>query len=249
MIETFNLKIVIEQFKEIDMKPNRTIQIDHIKNVLENNLDIFSEIYDFEHYSSNFCYLNYHMNENDSSHNCIACNLNETLSYTLDSIRNTPSYAYVEHYYCFVIQSLYLTAERVLSVSKSAFQIDEIVDSYPTTMQIRKWANFFKHPKSFLFCHHPDYFIDGFDNDDLENYDLIIDSTFIEVYYKDGSKNQELKENLENKQNVAVIFPKIDRLFKDFHVELNLFLNDLNDNPELVEELINRATIEDYFEN
>jgi hypothetical protein len=121
--------------------------------------------------------------------------------------------------------------------------------------QIRKWANFIKHPKSFILVHHPDYNFENSGFNTEKEFQEIVNDQFVTQFYKgqrlpeDQKKfNKELYQRLHNKKGVLVLFPDIRQLTKKLCYSINKFVELITKNDVYKEILSDEATIENYFE-
>ena len=194
---------------------------------------------------------------NEGHHNCLGCNfaeevenINSFLSqyYLLVDIKRD-----VRHY----LILLYLFVERIETV----IEILQVPTAYRRKYfrvfsRIRKWANFIKHPKSFVLTHHPDY---NFEEDSvpyLSDREVIINDQFVDHYYrgihdheKQKKKNQELYNKLRNQSSVLVLYPNMPSLTKSFCYALEKVVTLISNNEVYAEILNDEATISDYFAN
>jgi hypothetical protein len=161
---------------------------------------------------------------NSNHHNCIGCNLEEGCLSILDFLKkycdseNTRTYLTI---YTFLFYSL---AERVAVVYKelgivNGNNFDWV--KFPVLRNIKHWANFFKHPKAYMFLHHPSYFLE---NDSSKPNFFVkgeINNEFVEKFYSANPDNNELRNQCKNKDGWNVIFPDILQLTKDLCFELD----------------------------
>lgn len=227
----------------------------NLKDVFEQVLEIFVlNNYDDE-YESLYCSIH---NSFSKGHNCVGCNLND------DNIRLESFLVNYEHFYdanltfTTFILLLYLQVESI----HEYFQIIQLQESYrlkhfQVFQEIKRWANFLKHPKSFMLVHHPIYSYEGrkvlnpkngeFIIEKCKKSNPLIDSSFVNTYYSGDKKNKELYKKLHKKEDLIVLFPDPIRLIKEFTEAQNKF-TDMIFNNEIVRDLLdNETTIEDYF--
>lgn len=117
-------------------------------------------------------------------------------------------------------------------------------ENFQTLFMIRKWMNFLKHPKEFLFCHWPKYFEDGKIELMEPNNETIIDKKFIQQHY--SNPNSRIPK-LENNQNVTVLIPNIEELTLNFCDELNSFFKFIAENKIVIDYLKNKTTLDNYY--
>jgi hypothetical protein len=143
---------------------------------------------------------------------------------------------------------LYLFVEHVYVI----FEIIKLPEEYRRRhfgvfKDIHKWANFIKHPNSFILVHHPTYSYDGDDNFDRTQYSLVIDQQFVNEYYSSPIHNKKLWDALQNKKEVAVLFPNPQVLTRGFCDAAKKFISVVRDNAVFCEILASRSTYENYY--
>lgn len=188
------------------------------------------------------------MQEESSRHNCIGCNFADSVwlvKYFFDRVH---TYESIHDAYFEYIFRLYLIVERMNEI----FSIIELPEKYRlkhfnTVREIHKWANFVKHPKAFIYTHHPVFAIEGEDMEPNTN-SQIIDSDFVQKYYSGMKRNKELFKKLSNNKAVIVKFPKPSALIGYFSNELCLFKNVICNNDVYKEILSEHSSYELYFE-
>ena len=115
--------------------------------------------------------------------------------------------------------------------------------------KIKKWANFVKHPKAFVLCHHPEYFLEN-DPEIIErkkNANVLIDTAFVFKYYSGDDNKKDLFKLIANKDNVIVEFPNVVKLTTEFCEGLTSFVKLIKNNEVYRDILNDKATIENYF--
>ena len=181
-------------------------------------------------------------------HNCLGCNFADSvwlLSYLFDRLGSYQSNQDI--YFEFLVR-LYLLVER----AEVIFEIIELPNSYKqrnfkTFLQVKRWANFIKHPKAFMFTHHPEYCMKGMCS---EGGGLIeIDDDFVNKYYSGRSNNKALLDLLTNASSVIVSFPCPVQLIKSFSDECLLLESVICENKVFKEILEERSTLEEYYES
>lgn len=193
----------------------------------------------------------YQSNQDDLNwHNCLGCNFADSvwlLSYLFDRIESYKSNQDV--YFEYLIR-LYLLVERADVI----FKIIELPVSYKlrnfkTFQRVKRWANFIKHPKAFMFTHHPEYLMEG--TRAQVDRQIEIDDEFVQTYYsgEDKHKNKALFDLLANAKKVAVLFPCPLQLTKDFHDECLLLESVICENKVFKEMLEKHSTLEEFFES
>ena len=200
-------------------------------------------------------YLGSPENETTISHNCIACNLqdgNLKIFKFLNELGTIQSSEEIEYASTIFYLLLYLQIEKFHTIFKFiGITFDYVEQYWEPLIQIRKWANFIKHPKGFLFTHHPSFIYE----DDAtipslksNNINQVISYEEIKKFYTretdDGFKNT-IKE-LGNKKNIIVVIPCPLRIMTDY-CRINVeFCDKIKDNPHFKEILKKHSTIDDY---
>jgi hypothetical protein len=183
-------------------------------------------------------------------HNCLGCNFADATSwihnYLVNISRVPPSG--ISEAYTFYIMLLYLLVERIYIV----FEIVSLPEEYRyrhfrVFFEIHKWANFLKHPKSFLLAHHPEYLFEGADGLEREDYSIVIDQEFVNEYYSGPEKNNKLWQMLQNKNGIGVVFPDPVSLTSRFCEAIHRFISLVKENEVYKEVLASKTTYENYF--
>lgn len=160
----------------------------------------------------------------------------------------------LDYYFNNYILWLYLTVERVefifdLLTSKDKNPKEDLSnnifleyyqDEFKIFILIKKWANFIKHPKKFLFCHYPNYVF----NKPFEENTTIIDSEYIAKYFSDSKKSP---VDLTNKKDVYVIIPNLTDLTEQFCETFLKFIALITENSIVANRLRKKTVIEDYY--
>lgn len=187
-----------------------------------------------------FCQLMSIFNEDDK-HCAIFCNLaddflelEEFLSIS-DNIYRNPFKTYA------------LLLNSIVEKINIIKTIIDYKENFNNLTKIRRWANFFKHPKSFLFIHHP-IFVYNQDSENASNR-LFIDTEFISTYYKNNDHDAELKSMLTNKLEIEVLIPDLKELTQGFCNDINRLINVIKDNKDYIDKLMPyNINIEEYNE-
>lgn len=201
-------------------------------------------------------YLGSPENDTTISHNCIACNLqdgNLKLYKFLNELAPVKTSEDIEYASIIYYLLLYLQVEKFHTIFKFiGITFDYVEQNWETLVQIRKWANFIKHPKGFLFTHHPNYI---FEDDttipslqaDKKNNQLFQYGEIKKFYSResdDGFKNT--INEIGNKKNITVVLPCPLRIMKEYCKISKEFCNKIGENPHFKEILKEHSTIEDY---
>ena len=200
-------------------------------------------------------YLGSPENETTISHNCIACNLqdgNLKIYKFLNELETVQTSEEIEYASTIFYLLLYLQIEKFHTIFKFiGITFDYVEQNWETFIQIRKWANFIKHPKGFLFTHHPTFIYE--DNTTIlslksNNINQLISYEEIKKFYTretdDGFKNT-IKE-LGNKKNIIVVLPCPLRIMTEYCKINREFCDKIGENPHFKEILKKHSTIEDY---
>lgn len=190
-------------------------------------------------------------------HNCLGCNFADSTNLILRYLEQHEELSDIQQDFTIYILLLYLLVERIEIV----FDIIQLPDTYrdkhfKVFKQIRKWANFIKHPKSFILTHHPEYDFEGSDTEHKKPFTETINEQFVEQFYK-GQKdtsdqkktNKELYNRLRNKKDVLVLFPDIAKLTDKLCYSYNKFVDLILTNDAYKEILNDETTISTHFEN
>ena len=197
-------------------------------------------------------YLGSAENNNINSHNCIACQLQDGNMRIYRFLNDTETSSDIEYSFTVFILLLYLQVEKFHTIFKFiGITIEYVEENWATLIEIRKWANFIKHPKGFLLTHHPNFIFEddkGLKQHKANKQVQIIDYEIIKKFYTretdDGFKNT-IKE-MGNKKNLFVVLPCPERLISDYNTISQLFCDKIGANPHFKEVLKKHSTIEDY---
>jgi hypothetical protein len=185
-----------------------------------------------------------------SHHNCLGCNFAE-MTYSIDFVlqrQENLDETSISTFYADYLLWLYLFVERMEMI----FEIITLPESYrmrhfEVFRQIRRWANFIKHPGYFILAHHPEYFLDGDHHFDPKKYQVIIDSKFVYEHFGRDQDSKSLRRELTNKKDVAVLFPEPINLTREFCTKAQLFMSIICENKVYREILGEQSTYENYF--
>lgn len=180
-------------------------------------------------------------------HNCIGCNFEEGCLNILDFVKTFSGTKNERTYFTIYSLLFYTLAERMAVV----YQELGIVNGrnfdwsrFPVLRKIKHWANFFKHPKAYMFLHHPVYFLEN----DPERPNFMIngevDSNFVDSFYRAGADNLELRRLFENQKGWKVIFPALPEFTRELCHEMDVIC-DFILQPENIE-ILRLFTYKDY---
>lgn len=193
------------------------------------------------------------------NHACIGCNLDDQtqqISKLLLLLAQNSVELDVHHRFSLYVSALNGIWERLRDI----FEIISVPEGYlkrhfDSFMVVRKWANFFKHPKTFgWFVHHPIYTI----RDSDHHRQLIatsaayrfVDNEFLEKYYSADCKKNAHKlrgEFVGFERSTVVLLPNISDLTTAVTTCMGRFVTIITQNPIYVEMLSDHAVIENYF--
>jgi hypothetical protein len=197
----------------------------------------------------------------EANHNCLGCNfddLTEHISKYLTLAAENSVDLQLHHRFSMYALLLNSCWERMTDV----FDIIGLPDGYRCQhfspfIRARRWANFFKHPKTFgWLVHHPTYTIENSDHcrgftAEPDRFRLV-DDDFLKKYYStDCQKNAgKLRGEFTGfERKTVVVLPNIPDLTRQICTCLDRFVQVITENPVYVEMLDNTSTIEDYYDD
>jgi hypothetical protein len=183
-------------------------------------------------------------------HNCVGCNLNEQSGLLIRYLAGYPHFKDLQLVSVQFHLHLYLLAERYLTYIELIKLHESQRGRYFSVFQkVIHWANFLKHPKSFVLVHHPSYLIAGLKEEQHDRSDfVVIDDEFVKTYYADGELNGKLRGKLAKKENVMVRFPDPIGLIGEFVKAQQKFVELIKENAVFREILSDEASIKDSFD-
>jgi hypothetical protein len=196
----------------------------------------------------------------DANHNCLGCNFDDLTDqvskFLLVASKNTVDFDLHHQFsiYAFLLNTCW---ERITDV----FDILGVPDGYRCRhfapfIRVRRWANFFKHPKTFgWMVHHPHYSVENSDDHNQLSADVgrhrFIDDEFLKKYYSsDATKNAgKLRgEFIGFECSTVVVIPDVAQLTKEICHCLDQFVEIITENPIYVEMLNDTSTIKNFYE-
>jgi hypothetical protein len=190
----------------------------------------------------------------DRNHNCLGCNFDELTDQVFKFLficsQNKGLFSLQQAFSIYV-----LLLNGIWERIRDVFDIIKLPEGYRVRyfspfVKIRRWANFFKHPKSFAWLvHHPIYTIENSEHSKqyVNNKFLRIDDEFVKEYYA-SEKAQGLTKKFEGVGDKVVIFlPDIISLTKDICSSLEKFIEIVTENPVYREILDEKSTLVDYL--
>lgn len=186
-----------------------------------------------------------------SYHNCLACQLeegnNKLIRFLHDTDTSKNDVEEKEYIFTVFILLLYLQVEKLNTIFKFiGITFEFVEENWKVLGEIRKWANFIKHPKGFLFTHHPDFHFET-ENIKPDKNTKIIGSEFVFKLYnhEDKEKLNQTIQQIGNKNNLIVLIPDPNRLIKDYIVVSKKFCDTVKKNPHFKDILKKHTTIID----
>jgi hypothetical protein len=191
----------------------------------------------------------------ENTDNCLGENFNQLINTITDDFFDNylPSLnTKLDFYFTTYILWLYLVVERIDFVfevvnkdNKSKLFSDFKEKNFSTCQLIKKWANFIKHPKEFIFSHWPQYLMEeeGLEIENRNDF-IIIDANFIKSHY---TKSNSRVTDLENCNKALVLVPDLIILTKNFCKELNIFFDFICGNKIVSDYLREKTTLEFYY--
>ena len=191
------------------------------------------------------------------NHNCLGCNLDEMTDQVLKFL-----------HICTYNQNLFLPQQSfsiyatllngIWERISDVFKIISLPEGYRARhfqpfIRVRRWANFFKHPKAFgWMIHHPVYTFEASAHSELYLQDDTfrrIDDAFVKRFYASKEKTRGLVQELEGYQNKTVVMlPDLGNLTSNICDSLNTFIDIITNNPVYKEILDEKSTFTDYYE-
>ena len=221
-----------------------------IRDMFKDCLVLFTkEIYDGQYSSA--CRI--HDAYGQEEHNCLGCNFAGSSDMVKRFLERHKTLNKVEDDCTMYILLLYLVVERI-EVIMDIVKLPEPYKEkhFKVFQQIRKWANFIKHPGAFMLTHHAEYsYQENFTP--LPDF-IVIDDCFVRDHYTGhtdaGQRDKQrraLYDKLQNKQNVVVAFPDLVKLTKKFCYSYNKFVAVVADNEVYRGVLGDKTTTANYF--
>jgi len=183
-------------------------------------------------------------------HNCIGCNLADGVQLIDAFLATHASQRKIQFGYTTLITLCYLLVERLDTIfNLIQLNADYRDEQFKILTTLRKWANFIKHPKAFVLTHHAVFTFHGSPkNQDLEAHaTVVIDRNFVNQYYSDNEKNDDLYRKLENRDDVLVILPSAEHVVNELSKAINETVKLFQDNKVYRDVLDKRSTFLDFW--
>ncbi len=183
-----------------------------------------------------------------TAHNCLGCNLADLTNAFGEVLNGLTKCKDLQAAFSIYFMWLNVFVERY----DFMFSYLGVPDSYrikhfPVFLQIKHWANFQKHPKAFLFVHHPSFSCPTVGITVDKKKPKIIDQVFVDKYYKGGKHNESLSSELMNARSVVVHYPDPRTIVEDFCAQSQKFVEIVAKNPMYQELLMEKSTLLDFF--
>ena len=180
-------------------------------------------------------------------HNCLGCNFNEGCSTILDFLQRFSGSSNVCSYLSIYTLLFYSQAERLGVIYKElGFCTKNAFDwqSFPSLSLIKHWANFFKHPKAYMYLHHPTYHIETDPGRPNFLVNGVIDSSFVKKFYRASADNEELTKQFQKGIHYKVFFPDLILLTTELCQTFNDIIPEIK-KPENIE-LLRKYTLNNF---
>lgn len=146
----------------------------------------------------------------------------------------------------FVVEKVY-DALKVIKLDHEQFKLS--TDGMRAMRDIKQWANFFKHPGAFLWCHDPAYHCNSYELLDGGSHGFVLNQEAVNEYYRsDQKKHDKLHQVLENATDVHVVFPELVELTKRFCCGVHDFCGTISA-PFFRDALRRKSTIDYYYKH
>lgn len=172
----------------------------------------------------------------DIHHNCVGCNLEEGARNAEYFLRTNKRCGNPGYYLSMFSLLMYVMAERVAVIyqemgepySASSFSWDR----FPTLQLIKYWANLFKHPKAYMFLHHPTYHIETDPEAPNTMLGQRIDAEFVRTFYRAGADNVKLRRLLTDEETATVFYPDLVEFTKELCDEFSKIKQEILKDPD-----------------
>lgn len=187
-----------------------------------------------------------------SHHSCVACNLQENARSIERYLLQFEGFDDVNHHYTPYLLLLYLLVERI----HTYFDLVALPPSYRARhfhvfQEVKCWANFLKHPKSFMLVLHPVWHYKGLPAGAhavaSQGAPTLINSAFVKQYYSGDKNNRKLYELLARKDEVTVEYPHPVDLTTRFVKALQKFVDVIAENEMVREVLESETMVKQHF--
>jgi hypothetical protein len=236
----------IEQLRQIHQKNCQWPRTSQLREDFNKVLEIFIESNYGKGLESNSLMCSIH-DSFPSHHSCIACNLNENARLIERFLLYPDSHDDLQYACTTLLMLLYLLVERIYEY----FSLAKLPDSYrqrhfQVFQEVKHWANFLKHPKSFMLVTHPIWGYEGMQEPNFWGEAtpnrVEIDTAFVKEYYRSDANNIKLYKLLARKDDIFVSFPNPVTLMQRFAKAQEKFVAVIAEN-EMVREMLESETM------
>lgn len=178
-------------------------------------------------------------------HNCIGCNFEEGCLTILDFLKRFSGTTNIRAYLTIYSLLFYSQAERLGVIYRElGFTADDKFDweRFPILRTIKHWANLFKHPKAYMFLHHPDYYIETDPGKPDFMIKGVVDTDFIENFYRARADNDMLQKLFENGTQFKIFYPDLLQFTKDLCEQFSAIIPVIQEESNL--KVLRRYTID-----
>lgn len=195
--------------------------------------------------------------EDEKKHNCLGCNLQDVASHVYWYLECLPSEGafFNPHYptslYLFLLNTLWDRISDILDII--GVPEEYRARHFEPFRRVRRWANFFKHPKEFAWIvHHPSFVFDDSRSFEGRNYSddqkLYVDDEFVKEFYSCERQKGLRKRLMAARKDVVVILPNVESLTSGVCDCIHKFVELITKNPAYREILDDKCTIENYYD-
>jgi len=194
----------------------------------------------------------------EANHNCLGCNLDAITAQISKFLRATAA----GHTGFSAEESLSIFAFLINTLWERMTDVLDVVTvpegyrkrHYDAMYRMRRWANFFKHPKEFgWLVHHPQYQFEGTTEAGKalakDSGFRVIEDDFLKKYYSAERVKGLAKEFNGYESKVIVLMPDVAAVTERICACLVNFVEVVTKNPVYYEILNDRATIANYFDS
>lgn len=181
-------------------------------------------------------------------HNCLGCNFDDLTSQMSDFLKVANNMR-DQHHVFFIFAMI---ANGIWERMRDIFDIVGVPETYREQnfkpfYRVRRWANFFKHPKSFSWLiHHPRFITDGSEIHKKlihDNSHLFVDDNFVKRHYISATCKVPDKDFEKHRETTVVVLPNIENLTNNLCYCMEHFVELVTKNPVYVSMLSDKATI------
>lgn len=212
---------------------------------------IFNTIFNEQNGICEFCRIGKELApQKEKDHNCLGCNFLESLQ----MIRHfNITYEHVNTKFSFLTYTTYLY--YLVVKMEEVFGLLHIPEDYrgkkfEVFYTIKRWTNFFKHPKSFALTHHPIYIFEDAPNFKKSTKSKILfTQKDIDRYYRANNEKleKELFKKVSNNPNIVVKLPKLTTLTEEFCLKCKEFVDLILSSPAYKHTLSTQTNFLDYY--